>query len=83
MRLPAGAAPGGRDRVMSRAARELQTRGTAHAAARGHPGFVPDDYLAGLGPQTAITAAELCTAGLWERVPKTGGIIHSSLILMT
>ena len=31
--------------------------------------MVSDDYLAGLGPQTAITAAELCTAGLWERVP--------------
>jgi len=54
---------------MSRAARELQTRGTAHAAARGHPGFVPDDCLAGLGPQTAITAAEPCTAGLRERGP--------------
>ena len=54
---------------MSRAARELRTRGTAHSAARGHPGFVPDDYLAGLGPQTAITAAEPCTAGPRERGP--------------
>ena len=69
VRLSAGAASGGRDRVMSRAARELRTRGTAHSAVHGHPGFVPDDYLAGLGPQTAITAAELRTAGLWERVP--------------
>jgi len=55
--------------VMSRAARELRTRGTAHSAVHGHPGLVPDDYLAGLGAQTAITAAGLCTAGLWERVP--------------
>ena len=69
VRLPAGAAFDGRDGVMSRAARELRTRGTAHCAVHGHPGFVPDDYLAGLGPQTAITAAELCTAGLWQRVP--------------
>ena len=69
VRLPAGAASDGRDRVMSRAARELRTRGTAHSAVHGHPGFVPDDYLAGLGPQTTITAAEPCTAGLWERVP--------------
>ena len=69
VRLPAGAASDGRDRVMSRAARELRTRGTAHSAVHGHPGFVPDDYLAGLGPQTAITAAGLCTAGPRERVP--------------
>jgi hypothetical protein len=36
-----------------------------HSALRGPwpSGVVPDDYLAGLGPQTAITAAELCTAG--------------------
>ncbi len=69
VRLPADAASDGRDRMMSRAARELRTRGTAHSAVHGHPGFVPDDYLAGLGPQTAITAAGLCTAGLRERVP--------------
>ncbi len=30
---------------------------------------MPGDYLPGLGPQTAITAAGLCTAGPWERVP--------------
>ena len=30
---------------------------------------MPDDCLAGLGPQTAIIAAEPCTAGPWERVP--------------
>ncbi len=54
---------------MSRAARELRTRGTAHSAVHGHPGFVPDDCLAGPGPHTAITTAELCTAGLRERVP--------------
>jgi hypothetical protein len=54
---------------MSRAAWELHTRDTAHSAVHGHPGFVPNDCLAGRGPQTAITAAELCTAGLRERVP--------------
>ena len=69
VRLPADAASDGRDRMMSRAARELRTRGTAHSAVHGHPGFVPDDYLAGPGPQTAITAAGLCTAGPWQRVP--------------
>jgi hypothetical protein len=48
--LLAGAACDGRDRVMSRAAWELHTRGAAHSVVLGHPGFVPDDYLAGLGP---------------------------------
>ena len=29
---------------------------------------MPDEYLAGLSTETTITAAELCTAGMWERV---------------
>ena len=35
----------GQERVMSRAAYDLQVRATAHSAYCGHPGFVPDDYL--------------------------------------
>ena len=31
-------------------------------------GLVPDEYLDGLSTETTITAAELCTAGMWERV---------------
>ena len=61
----------GQDRVMSRAAYDLQVRATAHSASCGHPGFVPDDYLEhldGLGIETTITAAELCTSGMWQRV---------------
>ena len=61
----------GQDRVMSRAAYDLQVFATAHSASCGHPGFVPDDYLEhldGFGIETTITAAELCTAGMWERV---------------
>jgi len=58
----------GQDRVMSRAAWDLQCRATVHFAFGGHPGFVPDEYLAGLSMETTITAAELCTAGMWERV---------------
>ena len=56
---------------MSRAAYDLQVLATAHSASCGHPGFVPDDYLEhldGLGIETTITAAELCTVGMWERV---------------
>ncbi len=60
----------GQDRVMSRAAWDLQCRATAHSALCGHPGFVPDDdleHLDGLSIETPITAAELCTTGVWER----------------
>ena len=35
------------------------------------PGFVPDDHLEhldGLAIETTITAVELCTIGMWERV---------------
>ena len=58
---------------MSWSAYDLQVRAIAHSASSSHPGFVPDGYLEhlnGLGLQATITAAELCTAGLWER---TGG----------
>ena len=61
----------GQERVMSRAAYDLQVLATAHSASCGHPGFVPDDYLEhldGLAIETTITAAELCTIGTWERV---------------
>src|ERR1019366_6969861 len=61
----------GQERVMSRAAYDLQVLATSHSANCGHPGFVPDDYLEhldGLAIETTITAAELCTIGTWERV---------------
>ena len=56
------------ERVMSRPAYELQVRATGHSASCGHPGFVSDEYLSGLDIETTITAAELCIAGMWERV---------------
>ena len=61
----------GQDRVMSRAAYGLQVLATAHSANCGYPGYVPDGYLEhldGLSIETTITAAELCTVGMWERV---------------
>jgi hypothetical protein len=60
----------GQERVMTKAAYDLQCRATSHSASCGHPGYVPDDYLEhldGLGIQTTITAAELCAIGTWER----------------
>jgi hypothetical protein len=56
---------------MTRAAYDLQVLATTHSASCGHPGFVPDDYLEhldGLAIEITITAAELCTIGLWQRV---------------
>ncbi len=61
----------GQERVMTRTAYDLQILATAHSASRGHPGFVPDDYLEhldGLAIEATITAVELCTIGLWQRV---------------
>ena len=46
------------ERVMSKAAWDLQCRATAHSARCGHPGFVPEQYLNGLSIETKITAAE-------------------------
>ena len=66
--LPAAATFDGQDRVLSFAAWDLQHHATAHSAVYGHPGFVPDQYLAERGSETTITAAELCAADMWERV---------------
>jgi hypothetical protein len=56
-----------REQVKSEAAYELHCRATADSAIDDHPGFVPDTYLDGLGTGTAVLAAELCSAGIWER----------------
>ena len=63
----AGQSSGARERVTSGAAWELHCWATANSAVDDHPGFVPDAYLAGLGAGTAALAAELCSAGVWER----------------
>ena len=63
----AGESSGARERVKSGAAYELHCRATADSAVDDHLGFVPDAYLAGLGTGTAALAAELCSAGVWER----------------
>ena len=63
----AGESSGARERVRSGAAWELHCRATADSAVYDHLGFVPDTYLVGLGTGTAALAAELCSAGVWER----------------
>jgi hypothetical protein len=73
--LPAAEAFDGRDHVMSSAAWELQLRATAISAVRDHPGSYPTSTWpawpaktwAALGTEPVTLAAELCTAGMWER----------------
>ncbi|HTX27858.1 MAG TPA: hypothetical protein VME19_12655 [Streptosporangiaceae bacterium] len=64
-----------RDHVLTIAAYQLHVKAMASSAAQDHPGFVPGEYLASLtgqdlrspGADPAMLAAELCTAGLWQR----------------
>ena len=64
-----------RDHVVSAAAYQLHIQAIASSAARDHPGFVPNEYLADLtgegldspGANPAILATELCTANMWRR----------------
>ena len=59
----------GQERVMTRAAYDLQCpRHSALRVAAAIPASCPDEYLDSLRIETTITAAELCTAGMWERV---------------
>jgi len=57
----------GPDRVLPVAAYELNGRAMADSVVYGHAGFVPDYYLADLGPEAAASAADLVAAGLWGR----------------
>jgi hypothetical protein len=64
-----------RAHVMSAVAYELHVKATLGSAALDHPGFVPDEYLAGLtgedvhspGASPAVLVTELCSAGMWRR----------------
>ena len=58
----------GEDHVISVAAYRLHINGTADATVRGHPGFVPDEYLNSLATSTTLPVADLVIAGFWERV---------------
>ena len=81
--MPEGETFDGQERVMSRAAYDLQVLATSHSANCGHPGFVPDDYLEhldGLAIETTITAVELRTIGMWERVHGGYRILDRELV---
>jgi hypothetical protein len=57
----------GEEAVVSVAAFQLHGFGTIRSVEGGHPGFVSDEYMNAISAETTITAAELCTAGMWER----------------
>jgi hypothetical protein len=64
-----------RDHIMSSPAYLLHLKATLSSAVLDHPGFVPDEYVAGLtvedlhspGTDPAVLAAELCSDGMWRR----------------
>jgi hypothetical protein len=58
----------GEEAVVSVAALQLHTAGIVNSVRDGHPGYVSDEYLNAISAETIVTAAELCAAGMWERV---------------
>jgi hypothetical protein len=64
-----------RDHILSGAAYQLHAKATLSSAALDHPGFVADEYVAGLTGEDlhtsdadpAVLAIELCTDGMWRR----------------
>lgn len=68
--------------IVSRAAFQLHSFGIVNSVEDGHPGFVSDDYLNAISAETTITAAELCTAGLWRRVDGGYEVLEPELVQM-
>ncbi|HEY1486469.1 MAG TPA: hypothetical protein VGF84_10220 [Micromonosporaceae bacterium] len=54
-------------RAISLEALRLHAGGLLASFERGHAGFVPDEFLAGLGRDTAEVVLELCLYGVWQR----------------
>ena len=69
--------------MLSRAAFQMHGFGMLNSIRDGHPGFVSDDYLNTISAETSITAAELCTAGLWVRVDDGYEILDTEMIEMS
>ena len=70
----------GDEPVVSRAAFQLHSFGIVNSVEDGHPGFVSDDYLNAISAETTITAAELCTAGLWRRADGGYEVLETELV---
>jgi hypothetical protein len=72
----------GDEAVVSRAALQLHAAGIVNSVSDGTPGYVSDDYLNAISAETTITAAELCTAGLWRRVDGGYEVLERELVDM-
>src|SRR5205809_5510201 len=68
LRLEGARNADGEEAVVSVAAFQLHSFGIVNSVSEGRPGFVSDEYLNAILAETTITAAELCAAGMWERV---------------
>lgn len=67
--------------VLSRAAFMLHSQGMVNSVREGSPRFISDDYLNAISGETAVTAAELCMVGLWERDDVRGCyVIHDPMV---
>lgn len=61
--------------VVSAAAFQLHGFAMINSVRDGSPGFISDDYLNAISAETAVTALELCSSGLWDRDDVRGGYI--------
>jgi hypothetical protein len=68
--------------VLSRNALQLHLHGILNSVSGGHPGFVSDDYLNAIAAETTLAAAELETAGIWERRPGDYFVVADDVVKM-
>ncbi|HEY2271521.1 MAG TPA: hypothetical protein VGH30_02000 [Jatrophihabitantaceae bacterium] len=69
-------------RAISLEALRLHAGGLLASFERGHAGFVPDEYLAGLGRDTAEVVLELCLYGVWQRADGGYAVASSEALRM-
>jgi hypothetical protein len=82
IRMHGHGADGQDDPVLSRAAFMLHGFAVTNSVTDGDPGFVSDDYLNAISAETSIVAAELCTAGVWERVEGGYKVLDREMLIM-
>ena len=82
-RLEGTANAEGDELVISRAAFQLHGFGIINSVQDGHPGFVFEEYLNAISAETTITAAELCAAGMWQRVDGGYEILDHEMVQMS
>jgi hypothetical protein len=69
-------------RAISLAALRVHAQGLLASFEGGHAGFVPDDYLATLGPDADAAVQELCRYGVWRRADGGYAVASSEALRM-